>query len=52
MKDFHSLIDASQTTLEALESSAAPTGSAPTLVYWKDEAGEEHSFVTEKLRLA
>ena len=52
MNDFHSLIEASQTTLEALESSAAPAGPTPTLVYWKDEAGEEHSFVTEKLRLA
>lgn len=48
MEKFLSLIASAKTTLEALESEVAESGAAPTLVYWRDEAGE-HSFVTEQL---
>lgn len=48
MSEFHSLIESARTTRKALETSAPTNGAtSPTLVYWKDEAGE-HSFVTEK----
>lgn len=49
MQDFYALIQAADKTLEQLKT--APTESTPTMVYWKDETGE-HSFVSEKLRLA
>lgn len=51
MKNFHSLIQAAENTLTALDNLKTPTDAAPTLVYWKDESGE-HSFVTEQLQLA
>jgi len=46
MSEFHSLIESARNTRKALDE---PTGkkTSPTLVYWKDEAGE-HSFVTEQ----
>ncbi|MEV6267151.1 hypothetical protein AB0L64_08295 [Kribbella sp. NPDC051936] len=48
MSEFHSLIESARTTRKALETSGPTNGTtSPTLVYWKDEAGE-HSFVTEQ----
>lgn len=46
MSEFHSLIESAKTTQTALEKTSKKNTS-PTLVYWKDEAGE-HSFVTEQ----
>ncbi|WP_439592018.1 hypothetical protein [Microbacterium sp.] len=47
MSEFHSLVEAAKSTRSSLEAPApAKGGDSPTLVYWKDEAGE-HSFVTE-----
>lgn len=50
VKGFDALIDSTKKTLLALENPSAELGSAPTLVYWRDEHGE-HSFATERLRL-
>lgn len=47
MREFHSLIESAKSTRAGLETPRTATGiDSPTLVYWKDEAGE-HSFVTE-----
>lgn len=46
MREFHSLIESARNTRKALDEPAGEKTS-PTLVYWKDEAGE-HSFVTEQ----
>lgn len=46
MREFHSLIESARNTRKALDEPAGEKNS-PTLVYWKDEAGE-HSFVTEQ----
>lgn len=46
MREFHSLIDSTQTARAALDK--PPTAkTSPTLVYWRDETGE-HSFVTDR----
>ena len=45
------LITSAKQTLQELEKPLPATEHAPTLVYWKDEAGE-HSFVTEQLTIA
>lgn len=46
MSEFHLLIDSAQSTRKALAAPASSKTASPTLVYWKDEAGE-HSFVTD-----
>jgi len=51
VKGFDALLESTKKTLTALENPTAALESAPTLVYWRDEAGE-HSFATEKLRVA
>ena len=51
MKGFHSLIESAEKTRKELDAPPKASGSEPTLVYWKDEAGT-HSFVTDELRLA
>lgn len=51
MEGFHSLIDAAKKTRRTLDSSSSGEASSPTLVYWRDEAGE-HSFVTELALIA
>lgn len=50
MKGFHSLIESAEETRNELDGATTSSGSAPTIVYWEDEAGT-HSFVTEQLRL-
>lgn len=48
MKEYILLIDAASKTRAALDSPhTADAGGSPTLVFWKDEAGE-HAFVTEQ----
>lgn len=48
MRQFHSLVEAARASRAALDAPAAEqVGYSPTLVYWKDEAGD-HAFVTEK----
>lgn len=51
VKGFDSLIQSAKQTLEALENPKTDIGTAPTLVYWRDDTGE-HSFSTEKLQIA
>lgn len=51
VKAFDPLIRSAKQTLETLEKPKTDLGSAPTLVYLKDEEGE-HSFSTEKLQLS
>lgn len=47
MREFHSLIDAAKATRKNLDAPAPANGiDSPTLVYWKDEAGD-HSFITD-----
>lgn len=50
MAGFHSLVESAKRTRDSLESPQQEASVAPTLVYWKDEAGE-HSFVTEKVHV-
>ena len=50
MEGFHSLVESAKRTRGALDSPSQDDSTAPTLVYWKDEAGE-HSFVTEKVHV-
>ncbi|WP_218220434.1 hypothetical protein [Nesterenkonia sp. Act20] len=48
MREYTLLIDSASKTRKALDSSnPSDAESAPTLVYWQDEAGQ-HAFVTEK----
>lgn len=51
MEGFDSLIQSTKQTLDALKSPDDGLASSPTVVYWRDEAGE-HSFYTEKLELS
>lgn len=50
MEGFHSLVESAKRTRGALDSPSQDDSTAPTLVYWKDEAGE-HSFVTYKVHV-
>lgn len=51
MKGSASLIRSAEQTLEALESRKAVDDHSPTLVYWRDETGED-SCTSDKLRVA
>lgn len=48
VKGFDALIRTATETLKELEDARPSSNAAPTLVYWKDEAGE-HSFSTHQL---
>jgi hypothetical protein len=48
VKDFDALIRSAKQTLSELESADQSRGESPTLVYWRDEAGE-HSFSSAEL---
>lgn len=50
MRGFLSLIESAEKTRDELDAPTAAADSAPTIVYWEDEAGT-HSFVTDKLRI-
>jgi hypothetical protein len=51
MEGFDSLIHAAKQTLKSLSNPSEATASAPTLVYWKDETGDQ-AFYTDKLSLS
>jgi hypothetical protein len=51
MEGFDSLIHSAKQTLKSLQNPSDGPSTSPTLVYWKDETGEQ-SFYTEKLSLS